>query len=158
MTCLPTDPQRRSSYYWIQLQSVGTQMYLSSLLVEVGIGSSPWYQSISVFLSPLFSCSLCAFLVISLTWHLHSWTCCPPCASFLIRCLHVLQVFPFLNHRHWSSSTSSKTFLMDPHFGPVWITFTHAFAFEGEHDHAVMAYLTCTRMFTGWVFTSICHP
>lgn len=47
----------------------------------------------------------------------------------------------------------SKTSLMDPRFGPAWIAFAHTFAMEGEHDHAVTAYSTCARMFTGYV-----HP
>ena len=41
---------------------------------------------------------------------------------------------------------------MDPRFGPAWIAFAHTFALEGEHDHAVTAYSTCARMFTGYVF------
>lgn len=45
----------------------------------------------------------------------------------------------------------SKTSLMDPRFGPAWIAFAHTFALEGEHDHAVTAYSTCARMFTGCV-------
>ena len=40
---------------------------------------------------------------------------------------------------------------MDPRFGPAWIAFAHTFALEGEHDHAVTAYSTCTRMFVGFV-------
>ena len=40
---------------------------------------------------------------------------------------------------------------MDPRFGPAWIAFGHTFALEGEHDHAVTAYSTCARMFTGYV-------
>lgn len=43
----------------------------------------------------------------------------------------------------------SKTSLMDPRFAPAWIAFAHTFAFEGEHDHAVTAYSTCARLFTG---------
>ena len=45
---------------------------------------------------------------------------------------------------------SSKTSLMDPRFGPAWVAFAHTFALEGEHDHAVTAYSTCARMFTGY--------
>lgn len=48
----------------------------------------------------------------------------------------------------------SKTSLMDPRFGPAWIAFAHTFAMEGEHDHAVTAYSTCARMFTGYVHLS----
>ncbi len=44
----------------------------------------------------------------------------------------------------------SKTSLMDPRFAPAWIAFAHTFALEGEHDHAVTAYSTCARMFTGY--------
>jgi len=47
------------------------------------------------------------------------------------------------------SNVHSKTSLMDPRFGPAWIAFAHTFAMEGEHDHAVTAYSTCARMFTG---------
>lgn len=43
----------------------------------------------------------------------------------------------------------SKTSLMDPRFGPAWISFAHTFSMEGEHDHAVTAYSTCARLFTG---------
>lgn len=39
---------------------------------------------------------------------------------------------------------------MDPRFAPAWIAFGHTFALEGEHDHAVTAYSTCARMFTGY--------
>lgn len=40
---------------------------------------------------------------------------------------------------------------MDPRYGPAWVAFGHTFALEGEHDHAVTAYSTCARMFTGYV-------
>ncbi|KAJ7599294.1 hypothetical protein C8J56DRAFT_916352 [Mycena floridula] len=43
----------------------------------------------------------------------------------------------------------SKTSLMDPRFAPAWVAFGHTFGLEGEHDHAVTAYSTCARMFTG---------
>ncbi|KAG5651827.1 hypothetical protein H0H81_007259 [Sphagnurus paluster] len=55
--------------------------------------------------------------------------------------------FAHRSKRHLSSP--SKTSLMDPRFGPAWIAFAHTFALEGEHDHAVTAYSTCARMFTG---------
>lgn len=45
---------------------------------------------------------------------------------------------------------------MDPRFSPAWIAFAHTFALEGEHDHAVTAYSTCARMFTGCVCTFEC--
>ena len=52
-------------------------------------------------------------------------------------------------YRFRNSFIYSKTSLMDPRLGPAWIAFAHTFAFEGEHDHAVTAYSTCARMFTG---------
>ncbi|KAG9103103.1 anaphase promoting complex subunit cdc16 [Ceratobasidium sp. 370] len=44
---------------------------------------------------------------------------------------------------------SLKTSLMDPRFGPAWIAFAHAFAYEGEHDQAIVAYSTSARLFPG---------
>ncbi|KAF8699285.1 Anaphase-promoting complex, cyclosome, subunit 3, partial [Rhizoctonia solani] len=44
----------------------------------------------------------------------------------------------------------SKTSLMDPRFGPAWIAFAHAFAYEGEHDQAIVAYSTSARLFPGY--------
>ena len=46
---------------------------------------------------------------------------------------------------------------MDPRFGPAWVAFGHTFALEGEHDHAVTAYSTCARMFTGRVDSQTFH-
>ncbi|KAF8876755.1 hypothetical protein BD779DRAFT_1559710 [Infundibulicybe gibba] len=57
----------------------------------------------------------------------------------------------YLSGGKWAQARQyfSKTSLMDPRFGPAWIAFGHTFALEGEHDHAVTAYSTCARMFTG---------
>ncbi|KAI0034227.1 TPR-like protein [Vararia minispora EC-137] len=57
----------------------------------------------------------------------------------------------YLTQQKWADARTyfSKTSLMDPRFGPAWIAFAHTFAFEGEHDHAITAYSTCARMFTG---------
>ncbi|KAF9059802.1 hypothetical protein BDP27DRAFT_1340749 [Rhodocollybia butyracea] len=57
----------------------------------------------------------------------------------------------YLSNGKWAQARQyfSKTSLMDPRFGPAWIAFAHTFAMEGEHDHAVTAYSTCARMFTG---------
>ncbi|EGO24550.1 hypothetical protein SERLADRAFT_361562 [Serpula lacrymans var. lacrymans S7.9] len=57
----------------------------------------------------------------------------------------------YLASGKWSQARQyfSKTSLMDPRFGPAWVAFAHTFAMEGEHDHAVTAYSTCARMFTG---------
>lgn len=57
----------------------------------------------------------------------------------------------FLSNR----TSRSKTSLMDPRFGPAWIAFGHTFALESEHDHAVTAYSTCARMFTGYVLSAV---
>jgi anaphase-promoting complex subunit 6 len=43
----------------------------------------------------------------------------------------------------------SKSSMMDPHFGPAWIGFAHSFAAEGEHEQAISAYTTATRLFQG---------
>ncbi|KAF9523572.1 hypothetical protein CPB83DRAFT_775294 [Crepidotus variabilis] len=57
----------------------------------------------------------------------------------------------YLSGQKWAQARQyfSKTSLMDPRFGPAWVAFGHTFALEGEHDHAVTAYSTCARMFTG---------
>ena len=57
----------------------------------------------------------------------------------------------YLTSKKWAEARTyfSKTSLMDPRFAPAWIAFAHTFAFEGEHDHAVVAYSTCARLFTG---------
>jgi anaphase-promoting complex subunit 6 len=59
----------------------------------------------------------------------------------------------YLSNGKWAEARQyfSKTSLMDPRFGPAWVAFAHTFALEGEHDHAVTAYSTCARMFTGFV-------
>jgi anaphase-promoting complex subunit 6 len=58
-------------------------------------------------------------------------------------------VYSITLHSMLSYNSNSKTSLMDPRFAPAWIAFAHTFAFEGEHDHAVIAYSTSARMFTG---------
>ncbi|CAK5268758.1 unnamed protein product [Mycena citricolor] len=57
----------------------------------------------------------------------------------------------YLSANKWAEARQyfSKTSLMDPRFAAAWIAFAHTFALEGEHDHAVTAYSTCARMFTG---------
>nr|VWO99768.1 ANK_REP_REGION domain-containing protein [Ganoderma boninense] len=53
-------------------------------------------------------------------------------------------------HKYQEARTYfSKTSLMDPRFAPAWVAFAHAFSFEGEHEHAVTAYSTCARLYTG---------
>lgn len=44
---------------------------------------------------------------------------------------------------------NSKANLIDPRFAPAWIAFAHSFAYEGEHDQAIVAYSTCARLFRG---------
>ncbi|KAJ7840204.1 hypothetical protein B0H14DRAFT_2785811 [Mycena olivaceomarginata] len=57
----------------------------------------------------------------------------------------------YLSNSKWAEARQyfSKTSLMDPRFASTWVAFAHTFALEGEHDHAVTAYSTCARMFTG---------
>ena len=43
----------------------------------------------------------------------------------------------------------SKSTSLDLTFGPAWIGFAHSFAFEGEHDQAISAYSTASRLFSG---------
>lgn len=75
-------------------------------------------------------------------WYLSSgkWAQARQYFRFVCKTLVYMLTYSFL---------SSKTSLMDPRFGPAWIAFAHTFAMEGEHDHAVTAYSTCARMFTG---------
>ncbi|KAF9189570.1 anaphase promoting complex subunit cdc16 [Haplosporangium sp. Z 767] len=37
----------------------------------------------------------------------------------------------------------------DRHYGPAWIGFGHSFAMEGEHDQAISAYATSSKLFQG---------
>ncbi len=78
MTHLPTHPRHQSTYYQIQLQTIGTQMYLSCLLIEDGIRTLFPHQSIQCVFSSLLSCVHVHFIIISSTRHLHLWTHCPP--------------------------------------------------------------------------------
>ncbi|KAL1733813.1 hypothetical protein EV714DRAFT_246059 [Schizophyllum commune] len=57
----------------------------------------------------------------------------------------------YLSKGSWGQARQffAKSSLLDPRFAPAWISFAHAFSFEGEHDHAITAYSTCTRMFNG---------
>ncbi|CCG81893.1 Anaphase-promoting complex subunit cut9 [Taphrina deformans PYCC 5710] len=43
----------------------------------------------------------------------------------------------------------SKASVMNPRFGAAWIGFAHSFAIEGEHDQAISAYTTASRLFQG---------
>lgn len=43
----------------------------------------------------------------------------------------------------------SKASLLDPHSASAWIGFAHTFAAEGEHDQAIAAYSTASRLFQG---------
>jgi anaphase-promoting complex subunit 6 len=42
-----------------------------------------------------------------------------------------------------------KASTIDSHYGPAWIGFGHTFALEGEHEKAISAYGTSTRLFQG---------
>ncbi|OUM53088.1 hypothetical protein BVG19_g2338 [[Candida] boidinii] len=43
----------------------------------------------------------------------------------------------------------SKASMINPSFGPAWIGFAHTFAAEGEHEQAISAYATASRLFPG---------
>ncbi|KAI9031289.1 hypothetical protein DFJ74DRAFT_744467 [Hyaloraphidium curvatum] len=43
----------------------------------------------------------------------------------------------------------AKATLADNSFGPAWIGFAHAFVKEGEHDQAIAAYATASKLFRG---------
>lgn len=43
----------------------------------------------------------------------------------------------------------SKATTIDRSFGPAWIAFGHAFAVEGEHDQAMAAYFTASKLMPG---------
>ena len=69
----------------------------------------------------------------------------------MVRSKNIFQVsIVYMNLRSHIDVRNSKTSLMDPRFAPAWVAFAHTFALEGEHDHAVTAYSTCARMFTGY--------
>ncbi|SJL04405.1 uncharacterized protein ARMOST_07771 [Armillaria ostoyae] len=57
----------------------------------------------------------------------------------------------YLGNKKWSTARQyfGKANLLDPRFAPAWVAFAHTFAYEDEHDHAITAYSTCARMFTG---------
>lgn len=42
-----------------------------------------------------------------------------------------------------------KSTILDPSFGYGWLAFGHSFAAKGEHDQAMTAYRTASRMFSG---------
>ncbi|CDK26754.1 unnamed protein product [Kuraishia capsulata CBS 1993] len=43
----------------------------------------------------------------------------------------------------------SKASTVSPNFGPAWIGFAHTFAAESEHEQAISAYATASRLFPG---------
>ncbi|XP_046848454.1 cell division cycle protein 16 homolog [Xenia sp. Carnegie-2017] len=43
----------------------------------------------------------------------------------------------------------SKATTIDHNFGPAWIGFGHSFAVEGEHDHAMAAYFSASKLMPG---------
>jgi anaphase-promoting complex subunit 6 len=44
----------------------------------------------------------------------------------------------------------TKSSAMDPLFGIAWIGFGHSFAFESEHDQAISAYSTASKILKGY--------
>lgn len=57
----------------------------------------------------------------------------------------------YFSGKRWTEARRffSKANLIDSRFAPAWITFAHAFAWEGEHDQAITAYSTAARLFPG---------
>ncbi|TID29441.1 hypothetical protein CANINC_001964 [Pichia inconspicua] len=43
----------------------------------------------------------------------------------------------------------SKASIINPNFAPAWIGFAHTFASDGEHEQAISAYATASRLFPG---------
>jgi len=43
----------------------------------------------------------------------------------------------------------SRASILNPSFGPAWVGFAHTFAVEGEHEQAISAYATASRLFPG---------
>jgi len=55
------------------------------------------------------------------------------------------------SRRYFSKSTT-----MDPYFGAGWLGFGHSFAAQGEHDQAMAAYRSASRMLSGCHLASLC--
>ncbi|KIY65733.1 TPR-like protein [Cylindrobasidium torrendii FP15055 ss-10] len=57
----------------------------------------------------------------------------------------------YLGNKKWTTARQyfSKASLIDPRLAATWVAFAHTYALEGEHDHAITAYSTAARMFTG---------
>ena len=43
----------------------------------------------------------------------------------------------------------SQATTMDPYFEASWLGYGHAFAAENDHDQAINAYLTCSKLIPG---------
>lgn len=58
---------------------------------------------------------------------------------------------------------NSQATTMDPYFEASWLGYGHAFAAENDHDQAINAYLTCSKLIPGydmkwkWFMTCITH-
>ncbi|KAJ1967784.1 anaphase-promoting complex subunit Cut9 [Dispira parvispora] len=67
-----------------------------------------------------------------------------PIPWFAVGCYYLLTGQHDASRRYFSRACS-----LDPQFGPAWVGFAHAFAAEGEHEPAVTAYSTASRLFPG---------
>lgn len=47
------------------------------------------------------------------------------------------------------SLEDSQATTMDPYFEASWLGYGHAFAAENDHDQAINAYLTCSKLIPG---------
>ncbi|KAJ1645166.1 anaphase-promoting complex subunit Cut9 [Dispira simplex] len=70
-----------------------------------------------------------------------------PIPWFAVGCYYLLVGQHNASRRYFSRACS-----IDPQFGPAWVGFAHAFAAEGEHEPAVTAYSTASRLFPGSYF------
>ncbi|WOO82452.1 Anaphase-promoting complex subunit cut9 [Vanrija pseudolonga] len=57
----------------------------------------------------------------------------------------------YFTGRRWADARRyfSKANLIDSRFAPAWVAFGHSFAWEGEHEQAITAYSTTSRLFSG---------
>jgi anaphase-promoting complex subunit 6 len=55
-----------------------------------------------------------------------------------------------IGKHHEARRYFTKSSTMDPLFGIAWIGFGHSFAFESEHDQAISAYSTASRILKGY--------
>ncbi|KAJ1973579.1 anaphase-promoting complex subunit Cut9, partial [Dimargaris xerosporica] len=73
-----------------------------------------------------------------------------PVPWFAVGCYYLL-IGKYPESRYYFS----KACALDPQFGPAWVGFAHAFAADGEHEPAITAYATASRLFPGSHFVPL---